>query len=614
MATEEEVLRYLVEVQNREQLAQLNGLLSQQQAAHSQLKDELARGIITQQQYDAAVQRNIDDQKKLVASILSTQAAMRSGSGGMQNFGQAVMQAGYAIEDLQYGVGGVLNNIPSLLMGLGLGAGLTGAIQILIVGVTQLYKHWDDIAKLWGQAKELDLTTASVEKLTERIKKLEEQTVRTAQETNELTQARIRLREEQEREKGVQSLQDQQAELQRKQGAVIREAVTEQGGGLDAVAKALMQAVARDEGEAGLDKRASKEALAARAEALDELHRMQNSLDAARASGNKDFAASIEAAMPKTVDKLNTAVDKLREEVLESFRKQVGGAAQGRDVDLQALLKAAEFQSNLFKPGFAAAAMGAQENNVRAGMAADQKHLADQQKQYQEEIKARQKLIADLERQGEEGEKVARAQAAAMALDKGKPNVFETEDQRIAREAQDREKQRQANQKDNERLEQQRGKADEKDREAVDKALQAAGPGLFPAMAQSVLQDQTQRPRTPKQRAEQERRHTAEQTALARALQAQFLAQGVDQGKAEQLSGEAAKVLVEKFRAGQTLLMRKGLNAQQATLALMSGFVQDVNNIERALTGVMNEQRQVRRARRRGAVQNRGLLQNIGGP
>lgn len=59
-----------------------------------------------------------------------------------RNLGQAGLEASRAIEDLQYGIGGVVNNIPSLVMALGGGAGLTAAISLAAVGVNQLYKQF----------------------------------------------------------------------------------------------------------------------------------------------------------------------------------------------------------------------------------------------------------------------------------------------------------------------------------------------------------------------------------------------------------------------------------------------------------------------------------------
>lgn len=52
--------------------------------------------------------------------------------------GQAVLELSRGFEDLQYGIGGVLNNIPSLVASLGGGAGLAGIISIVAVLAAKL--------------------------------------------------------------------------------------------------------------------------------------------------------------------------------------------------------------------------------------------------------------------------------------------------------------------------------------------------------------------------------------------------------------------------------------------------------------------------------------------
>lgn len=65
-----------------------------------------------------------------------------AGAGGFRgNSGLAALEVSRAFEDAQYGIAGVLNNLPSLVMMLGGGAGLAGALSIAAVGATQLYKQ-----------------------------------------------------------------------------------------------------------------------------------------------------------------------------------------------------------------------------------------------------------------------------------------------------------------------------------------------------------------------------------------------------------------------------------------------------------------------------------------
>lgn len=65
----------------------------------------------------------------------------RGATSGM-GAGMAALEASRALEDLQYGIGGVVNNIPSLVMALGVGAGAAGAISVLAVGINQVVKNF----------------------------------------------------------------------------------------------------------------------------------------------------------------------------------------------------------------------------------------------------------------------------------------------------------------------------------------------------------------------------------------------------------------------------------------------------------------------------------------
>jgi hypothetical protein len=82
--------------------------------------------------------------ERLSASVGGTSggAASGGGGGGGKSLGMAALEGSRAIEDLQYGLAGVVNNIPGLVMALGGGMGLTAAISLAAVGVNQLYKNF----------------------------------------------------------------------------------------------------------------------------------------------------------------------------------------------------------------------------------------------------------------------------------------------------------------------------------------------------------------------------------------------------------------------------------------------------------------------------------------
>ncbi|MGE9267633.1 MAG: hypothetical protein ACQKBY_06015 [Verrucomicrobiales bacterium] len=76
--------------------------------------------------------------KKLTSGMRRMGPAMRQTERGGRNAGLAVLEFSRAVEDAQYGIRGVLNNIPQLVMLLGAGGGLAGAISLVAVGLATL--------------------------------------------------------------------------------------------------------------------------------------------------------------------------------------------------------------------------------------------------------------------------------------------------------------------------------------------------------------------------------------------------------------------------------------------------------------------------------------------
>jgi hypothetical protein len=99
------------------------------------------------------------------------------GSSGMG--GQGILGASYAVQDftsqlgtqgLAGGLRAVQNNIPMILMGLGAGAGLTGILSVLTVGVGLLVDNWDKLKEAWT-GDDIKKKKEDMEKLAESIKK-----------------------------------------------------------------------------------------------------------------------------------------------------------------------------------------------------------------------------------------------------------------------------------------------------------------------------------------------------------------------------------------------------------------------------------------------------------
>jgi hypothetical protein len=135
----------------------------------------------------------------------SIQAAGAAAGGGGA---RGLLLLSQGIEDAQYGISAIINNVPGVLMAFGAGAGLAGAASIALVGISQLTKGMqglqdvmigtamvDPLAGLEKLAKSGPLTTAEQERLDDL-------------KNREKTAAAIRAKES-EREKGQQKAFDE---------------------------------------------------------------------------------------------------------------------------------------------------------------------------------------------------------------------------------------------------------------------------------------------------------------------------------------------------------------------------------------------------------------------
>lgn len=103
-----------------------------------------------------------------------SQQATRS----VKNMGQGALQAAYFFDDLQYGIRGILNNIPGLVMGFGGGAGLAGALSLATLAGAKLYEWLSST-----EEKSVDLTK-KLEEEREAFKKLKEEVGEISRQNN----------------------------------------------------------------------------------------------------------------------------------------------------------------------------------------------------------------------------------------------------------------------------------------------------------------------------------------------------------------------------------------------------------------------------------------------
>lgn len=148
-------------------------------ALKEQVKAEEAVKAAVEQTGQAAEQteKKVRRKKKAVeeaGEAAKKAAGTKGSSGGGGGGGQGLLALSQSLQDLQYGIGGILNNIPQLVAGLGLGAGVAGVVQMAMVGAynaMNLLKEgaatpidWSKLTPEEEQKKQLDELTESLKK------------------------------------------------------------------------------------------------------------------------------------------------------------------------------------------------------------------------------------------------------------------------------------------------------------------------------------------------------------------------------------------------------------------------------------------------------------------
>lgn len=147
---------------------------------------------------DADVQRLTAAIKAQSADLARTQAALQQTDralGRAGSWSNALIQVGYAVDDLQYGFKGIANNIAPLLSSIPGLQGIAGPIAIASVAAYQLYEHWDKFQALVkgsalegpvgeltnyyrGLAEAIGLASSAADKLAEAGKKASAETAK----------------------------------------------------------------------------------------------------------------------------------------------------------------------------------------------------------------------------------------------------------------------------------------------------------------------------------------------------------------------------------------------------------------------------------------------------
>lgn len=153
-------------------------------------------------------------------------------------FGYAILNISHAFQDLQYGIGAVLNNIPLVMTSLGFGPGAAGAVMALGVTAEVVRGQMGSLSAALGladdPAKKLGSSIAEVQ---QKVAALSGKTIMFAADFKDLDEAEKRLERLQKLKALVEGTRDSDAEKSLSQ--VVQAIVTGKAGGSKEVARAV---------------------------------------------------------------------------------------------------------------------------------------------------------------------------------------------------------------------------------------------------------------------------------------------------------------------------------------------------------------------------------------
>lgn len=159
LAAEQEALasrRRIAALQEERELAR-----SVAQARQMSAEQRIERGVMGQGAYDP--REDVERLKQVDAQTSRNIAGMRGYQGSI---GDAALAFAYFADDAQYGLRGIMNNIPQLALMLGVGSGLAGVLSVAAIAVNFL---WEKFSGASEAAKQTDEATKQTEELTTAI-------------------------------------------------------------------------------------------------------------------------------------------------------------------------------------------------------------------------------------------------------------------------------------------------------------------------------------------------------------------------------------------------------------------------------------------------------------
>jgi hypothetical protein len=122
-----------------------------------------------------ATQRANAVQRAMADNVGALGPAAGKATAGTKDLGRGILEVSRGLEDMQYGIAGVLNNIPQAVLAFGGPAGLAGVISMAAVAAKVLYDHWGEISNLFNSQNPIPAATDTLKKHEDALKKVNDE-------------------------------------------------------------------------------------------------------------------------------------------------------------------------------------------------------------------------------------------------------------------------------------------------------------------------------------------------------------------------------------------------------------------------------------------------------
>jgi hypothetical protein len=251
-----------------------------------------------------------------------------------RNVGRGFLELSRAAEDAQYGLAGVLNNIPTTIQMFGGSAGLAAGISITAVAMKILIDHCGPlVTALLGVDRTAELLKGTVGALKARIEELEKHPLKLAVDSLELDNAKRKLDELVKAEAAWKAAHETKSSVEKESGGATAEVLAETEGGEGAAVDKLRADMLKKRTATNVE---LNEALADQKDAQAKAAEYQAKADALEKAGAfdesataRDFANKEEVRAKEAGGRTSAARTKQEKDVEDEIGKMLGGAKAG---------------------------------------------------------------------------------------------------------------------------------------------------------------------------------------------------------------------------------------------------------------------------------------------